>query len=181
MPVHDWNAVITVREGGFRDALTLLAALGAVARTPFYNVLVMRCDAPLELLPAVEAATLAVPALAAALARVVPVEHAFGFQSPASFEAQAREAAGAWLERLGNSRFHVRMHRRGFHGRLSSQAEERLLDHFLLGALEARGTPARIDFADPDAILAVETVGQRAGLSLWSREALARHPLLGLD
>lgn len=48
-------------------------------------------------------------------------------------------------------------------------------------ALEARGTPARIDFSDPDAILAVETVGQRAGLSLWSREVIARHPLPGLD
>lgn len=181
MQVHDWNAVITVREGGFRDALTLLAALGAVARTPFYNVLVMRCDAPLELLPAVEAAARSAPALATALARVVPAERTFGFQNPASFEAQAREAAGAWLERLGHSRFHVRMHRRGFHGRLSSQAEEQFLDHFLLEALETRGTPARIDFADPDAILAVETVGQRAGLSLWTREAIARHPLLGLD
>lgn len=52
---------------------------------------------------------------------------------------------------------------------------------FLLEALEARVAPARIDFSDPNAILAVETVGQRAGLSLWSRAAIARHPLLGLD
>jgi tRNA(Ser,Leu) C12 N-acetylase TAN1 len=41
--------------------------------------------------------------------------------------------------------------------------------------------PASIDFQDPDAILAVETVGQRGGLSLWTREQLRTYPFLGLD
>jgi tRNA(Ser,Leu) C12 N-acetylase TAN1 len=40
---------------------------------------------------------------------------------------------------------------------------------------------ARVSFADPDYILALETVGQRAGLSLWDRVQRARYPFLGLD
>jgi hypothetical protein len=51
----------------------------------------------------------------------------------------------------------------------------------LLAALEAAGTPGRITFDDPDAILAVETVGRRAGPSLETREDLATYPFLGLN
>jgi tRNA(Ser,Leu) C12 N-acetylase TAN1 len=35
-------------------------------------------------------------------------------------------------------------------------------------------------FDDPDAILSVDTVGDRAGLALWTREELRRYPFLGL-
>lgn len=103
------------------------------------------------------------------------------FQSPEEFEAKAREAVGSWLTRLAGKSFHVRLHRRGFKRRLSSQEEERSLDTFLLQSLEQRGTPGRITFDDPDAIIAVETVGQRAGFSLWTREDMQRYPFLKLD
>jgi tRNA(Ser,Leu) C12 N-acetylase TAN1 len=73
------------------------------------------------------------------------------------------------------------MHRRGFKGRLSSLEEERLLDGFLLEELDGMQSTGSIDFADPDMIIAIETIGQRAGLSLWTRAELARYPLLGLD
>ena len=94
-------------------------------------------------------------------------------------------AAGAvalsWVLELAQSAFHVRMHRRGFKGRLSSQDEERFLDSVLLAALEEAGTPGRITFEDPDAIISVETVGQRAGMSFWRRDDLERYPFLRLD
>jgi tRNA(Ser,Leu) C12 N-acetylase TAN1 len=40
---------------------------------------------------------------------------------------------------------------------------------------------SRIDFDDPDYIIDIETVGQRAGMSLWSREHRLRYALLKLD
>jgi tRNA(Ser,Leu) C12 N-acetylase TAN1 len=86
-----------------------------------------------------------------------------------------------WVAQLAGKRFHVRMHRRGMKGRLSSQAEERHLSEVLLAALEEAGTPGRVAFEDPDAVVAVETVGAGAGLSLWSREALHQYPFLKLD
>jgi hypothetical protein len=55
------------------------------------------------------------------------------------------------------------------------------LDKVLLEALAQAGTPGQITFDDPDAIVAVETVGNRAGLALWTREDLQRYPFLNLD
>lgn len=41
--------------------------------------------------------------------------------------------------------------------------------------------PARMAFEDPDLIIAVETMGPRAGASIWSDEGLKRFKLLHLD
>ncbi|HLF13048.1 MAG TPA: hypothetical protein VJA26_17745, partial [Gammaproteobacteria bacterium] len=76
---------------------------------------------------------------------------------------------------------HVRMHRRGFKGKLSSQHEEQFLDHFLLERLNVAGASGAIDFDDPDVIIAMETLGQQAGLSRWTREQLHAYELLKLD
>ena len=177
----DWNVVVTVAEGGYRKVLGALAALGTVTPTEFYNVLVMRVADSAQLLEALAEQWRRDPDLARALGRVIPVERTFVFQSPEEFEAKAGEEALAYAPRLAGRSFHVRMHRRGFKGRLRSQHEEQFLDHALLEHLAAAGTPGRMDFADPDFILAVETVGQRAGLSLWARAQRERYPFLGLD
>jgi hypothetical protein len=58
---------------------------------------------------------------------------------------------------------------------------EGVLCAHLIDLLQAAGTPGRITFSDPDVIIALETVGTRAGLSLWTREDLARHRFLRLD
>jgi len=62
------------------------------------------------------------------------------------------------------------MHRRGFRGRLSSQHEERFVDHFLMERLSEQGQEARIAFDDPDVIIALDSVGQRTGISLWTSQ-----------
>jgi tRNA(Ser,Leu) C12 N-acetylase TAN1 len=111
----------------------------------------------------------------------MPAAEAFTFQSVGEFEARAKEIVRAWLPRLAGRSFHVRMHRRGLKEQMSSHTEERFLDEALLHALEQAGTPGRIDFTDPDLIVDVETVGQRAGLSLWTRDDLLRYPFLKVD
>jgi tRNA(Ser,Leu) C12 N-acetylase TAN1 len=111
----------------------------------------------------------------------VPVRSTFTFQSAEQFEARTRAAALAFLPELAGKGFYVRMYRHGFKGRLSSQAEERLLGTVLQEALEEAGTPGHVTFEEPDVILAVETLGNQAGLSLWTREDLRGFPLLRLD
>jgi tRNA(Ser,Leu) C12 N-acetylase TAN1 len=65
---------------------------------------------------------------------------------------------------------------------MSSQLEEVFLDHFIMGKLKEQGQPpAAVDFQDPDTIIAVETIGQKAGLSFWTREQLQRYPFLKMD
>jgi tRNA(Ser,Leu) C12 N-acetylase TAN1 len=47
--------------------------------------------------------------------------------------------------------------------------------------MQSEGSTGRIDFEDPDVIIVVETVGQIAGLSLWTREQRRKYSLLRLD
>ena len=179
--MRDWNVLVSVREGGFNRACKLLREFGAVSPTGFLDLLVMRVDDPGQLLEALTAKAAAEPDTCACLGRVVPIRSAFTFQSSEEFEAKARDAALGWIPELAGKTFHVRMHRHGFKGRLSSQQEERLLGTTLQETLAKAGTPGRITFKDPDLILAVESLGNRAGLSLWTREQLQRYPFLHLD
>ncbi len=179
--MHDWNVVVSVRQGGYHGVRKLLREFGAVHPSGFSNVLVMRVDDPEQMLNALAERTAREPDAVAFLGRAVPVRSTFTFQSPEQFEARAREAVLAFLPELAGKGFYVRVHRHGFKGRLSSQAEERLLGAVLGEALEKAGTPGHVTFQDPDAVLAVETLGNRAGVSLWTREDLKRYPFLRLD
>jgi tRNA(Ser,Leu) C12 N-acetylase TAN1 len=179
--MHDWNVVVTVHEEGYNKARRLLERFGAVSKTDFFNILLMRVADHRQFLEQLLEEGDRDPAALACLARVLPVLATFSFQSPAEFEEKARQAVGAWLPSLGGKSFHVRMHRRGFKGKISGMEEEQFLDSYLLEALEATGAPGRISFDDPDAIIALETLGPRAGLSFWTRGDLERYPLLRLD
>jgi hypothetical protein len=175
--MEDWNVVATSRIGRFDEARKLLGKLGPVHRTGFYNVLVMRCDDVDRLLADL------VGLLAsekAAVAHVRPARATFGFRTPDEFEELSRRIALAWAPRVVGQRSTC-AYRRGFRGRLSSPQEEHILDDELLDALGRTGEPGSLSFEDPDAILAIDTVADRAGLALWTREELHRYPFLGLD
>jgi tRNA(Ser,Leu) C12 N-acetylase TAN1 len=176
--VADWNVVVTVAEQGFRDAVRLLRKWGRVKRTPYYNVLGMTVESPDEFLAAFAAAIAASPGILNSISHVIPAQQAFDFARAEEFEARARALALAWVPQLSGKSFHVRLHRRGFKGVLSTPREERFLDEALLSAL---GDGGRISFTDPDAVIQIETIGGRAGMSLWTREQLRQYPFLGTD
>lgn len=179
--MRDWNLVVTVREGAFVHACRYLEQFGPVSKSGFYNVLLLRCEDPIGALRQLHEQIRDIPEIPGWIARFMPVTRTFGFQAVDEFEERAREAVAEWLPLLAGSSFHLRMHRRGFKGRISSMEEERFLDGFLLEKLAEAGTPGRISFDDPDRIIAVEVVGTGAGFSLWGREELRRYPMLHLD
>lgn len=179
--MQDWNAIASVREDCYKHGRRLLEAFGAVEPTDYYNVLGLKAADGSHLADSLREAVAHDPRFLHCISRVVPVTHTFKFSSPEEFESRARQSAGLLLPSLHDKAFHVRMHRRGFREHLSSQHEEQMLDRYILEQLEARGSPGRITFDDPDAIVAIETVGQWAGTSLWTREDLARYSFLGLD
>lgn len=179
--MHDWNVVISLHERQYGQAQKYLEKLGQMRRTAYFNVLVMQVEDIGQLLETLQQEVEEDPRLLTILSRVIPVTQAFPFQTVEEFEAKAREASLTFVPDLVGKTFHIRMHRRGFKGRLSSQDEERFLDEVLLEALTTRGHPGQITFEDPDAILAVETVDCRAGLSLWTREDRQRYAFLRLD
>lgn len=179
--MHDWNVVVTIHSEELTEVRKLLRPHGAMDWTDYYNVLVMKVANRDAFLSSLAASVDAEPGLLNFLSRAVPAEHTFDFITVEDFEAKARDCALCWVARLAGKSFHVRMHRRGFKSKLPSPREEKFLDDALLDALEETGRPGRISFDDPDAIIALETVGNRAGISLWTREDLRRYPFLGLD
>ncbi|MGE5191475.1 MAG: hypothetical protein ACM3U2_03165 [Deltaproteobacteria bacterium] len=176
--MHDWNVIATVRERRRRDARELLRRFGFVDRTQYPNVLVMNVPDIHAFLESLQGWLTAHPAAAEVLGHVAPFSEAFSFQSPEEFEAKSRELVLKFVPSLTGRQFHVRMHRRGFKGRLHTIDEEQLLGRELLNALEKAGTPGKVSYDDPDAIVSVETVDNRAGLACWSREELQRYPCL---
>jgi tRNA(Ser,Leu) C12 N-acetylase TAN1 len=179
--MQDWNVVISVREGGYSAARDLLGGFAEVGRTHYFNVLVAKAADPRALLETLSELSATIPDIPNFVARVVPLAVTFDFESAEQFEVKAREAVLQWADQLAGKSFHVRVHRRGLKKELPSTKEERMLAEVLLEATQKAGYPAKISFDDPDAIVAVETIDNRAGLSLWSRDDLSRYPLLGLD
>lgn len=179
--MDDWNLVATTREHRFLRARRTLKELGDVHRTPYHNVLVMKVGDVGQFLDALRARLEVHPEEAASIGRVVPATRTVAFDTPEQLVEEARKIVAEWAPRLAGKRFHVRIHRRGFGGRLSTLDVERSLDDAVLEQLAAAGASAKLGFDDPDAIIAVETVGGRAGLSLWERHELARYPFLHLD
>jgi tRNA(Ser,Leu) C12 N-acetylase TAN1 len=180
LPMFDWNTVVTLHqeERAFRRARGLLRPLGEPKKTEFYNVLVMQVDSAAGFLRDFSAMCAAQPGILNDISRAVPLTDVFDFATSEDFEAKARNVAISWAPRLRGSAFHVRLHRRGLKRTLKSPDEERFLDEALLSALAREGAPGRIRFEDPDFVIDIETVGQRAGMSLWSREDLEKYPFL---
>ncbi len=179
--MQDWNVVVTVTEGGFVIGIRFLERFGEVSRTDYFNVLVMKAVDIRALMEAIRE-TMAMGADEPFfLSRVVPVTRKFNFQSREEFEKAIKPLITNWAQELAGKGFHVRVHRRGFKGRLSSTDTEKWLSDALLQATGEIGSPGHITFENPDAVVAVETVGTQAGLSLWMREDLKRYPFLRLD
>jgi tRNA(Ser,Leu) C12 N-acetylase TAN1 len=141
----------------------------------------MRVEDPMALLEAIEKRTQESTALYDAISRVAPALRSIEFQSADECKERAKSILLEWVPRLGGKSFHVRLHRRGARHDLPSPDTERFFDDALLDALRQVGTAGKISFTDPDVVIAIDTIDDRAGLGLWTREDLARHRLLRPD
>ncbi len=180
----DWNVVVTAYDWrGLRSARRLLSRYGEVARTEFHNVLVLKVADITAFLEAISTATEQDVSLRNDISRIMPAQATFVFATTAEFEEEARAIAREWADRVVGGSFHVRLHRRRGDSpvKLSAQAEERSLVDSILQRLRELGQPGRLDFEDPDYVIDIETVGGRAGMSLWSRDDLKRFPFLRVD
>ena len=177
----DWNVLISVQQYGYKTARQLLQEYGRIRKTDFLNVLVMQVDDIEDFLENIRLLyEMHTPQLSA-IGRIVPATRRFNFQNVDEFENRAREVVSHWLDELEGRHFYVRMHRRGFKGKLSSLEEERFLDEYILDTLvENNKTPAKVDFENAERVISVETIGQEAGLSLWTDEQIQCYPFLKL-
>ena len=180
--MKDWNIVVTAHNEGFDRTCEILGQMGPLGHTEYMNLLVMKIhDVEQFVNRLTEMLSKDPDILKYDIARIVPLQHTFTFQSADEFESRVKEIALGWLEKLAGKSFHIRMHRRGFKGKINEHNEECMLGDLLLDALKEAGAPGSISFKDPDAIIDIETVSNRAGISIWMREDLERYAFLHLD
>lgn len=176
----EWNVVVDVHEHSFSPAYLLLEELGAVYPSDFENVLLLKVESIPSFIKSFNDKLLSEPNRIEKFSRIVPVKATFAFQSATEFESKAKEIVINWLPKLAGKSFYVDMHRRGLKGQISIDTEEDFLDRTILEELAKMGSPGQIDFADPDVLIAVETVSHQAGLSCWTRQDLQNYPWLKL-
>ena len=181
---RDWNVVVTVHPDGYRRAVRLLSELGGVrvGRSQYGNVLLLRAESPSGFLDSLSERTADDPALLdEVISHVIPVEERFVFHSAEEFEAGALRLLLDRIEVLAGRSFHVRVHRHGFEGRISSQDEEGFLGGAIMDELDRRGETATVDFDDPDLLVVVETISTRGGIAILDRDDRERYPFLGTE
>ncbi len=176
--MNDWNLLVSTYQGGYRRARRALQKLGPAESTPYPNVIAMTAADPMALLESIERCTEQVPALYDAISRVAPAKATFQFDSAEEFKRKAAAVVVEWASMLAGCSFHVRLHRRGCGHSLHAHEVEQYLDERILDALAQAGEPCKISFSDPDAVIAIDTVDDHAGIALWTRTDLARHRLL---
>jgi len=176
-----WNVIVTLPEATAPQARRALRRWGTLHRTGYFNVLVTAVTDPDRFLRELGEAVAATPGILNFIAHVFPAQQTFDFATVEEFEKKARDAALARAPLLAGKRFHVRLHRRGLKGILSTPNEERFLDEALLQALSSAGTPGHIGFDDADFVIHIETIDRRAGLSLWSRDDMQKFPFLSIS
>ena len=176
----DWNVLVKVEEHSFSPAYLLLEKLGRVYQSDFENLLLINVTNIPRFLADCDRLFQEDPNLPNLFERIVPITKTFDFQSAAEFETKVKKIVLEWLPMLAGKKFHVRMHRIGYKDRIDRHEEETFLDLVILQELEKLGKPGLIGGVDPDIIVAVETVTERAGLACWTRQDLQNYPWLGL-
>lgn len=111
------------------------------------------------------------------LSQIVPVERNFQFEV-SDFMDKAKEAVFPYVNQLENSRFFVRVVRRGHKGEISSLEVEKALDAFILESLGREGRQATVRIEDFEKMIVVETVGNTAGVGLITRDMKEKYPLI---
>lgn len=180
--LQEWNVVVTTHQRGYDGAVETLTDFGTVGRTTFGNVLVVRADDVRAFLESLREAGERDPELfTRVISHVVPADQRFVFHTPEEFHASASDYVRNLAPQLDGRSFHVRVHRHGYAGRISSAEEERYLGEEILREIESRGGSATVTFDDPDAVVTVETVSTGAGVCLLTRKQLRRYPFLGVE
>jgi len=72
----------------------------------------------------------------------------------------------------------VYIERRGHAGDIHSQSLKQELGRTLMETLKEGGAESHVDFKDPDAIVAVEIIGDECGIGLITRAMRQRFPFV---
>jgi len=172
----DWNVIVTLKPGAARryEVLGALARFGRFRASGFPEVCMGRVEDLDALLESIRDARAAGKRWAERIARVIPAEKLLAF-SPEQLEDLLKEAIAPLVARMSDGSFCVRLERRGLGGKLPSADIERAVAEHAYALAAAQGKSLRTDFADPDFIIAAETLGEQCGVALLTRAVRERY------
>ena len=172
-----WNVVVTAKDHEQRRLARCVKRLGDFWWTPFHGLLVGRVEDHEAFCEQLRRSEEERPGFLRPLARLIPIDRTFTFQVE-YLPAQLERAVLAFADRIDSGSFYVRIERRGHAGAIHSQPLEQELDRTLLVHLREQGAAPLIDFKDPDAIVAVELIGDECGVGLITRMMRERFPFV---
>jgi hypothetical protein len=175
----DWNVIVTSGDRGFVDMRKLLLPLGEVSKTPYYDVLTMRVSDLERFLEALRIEIRVNPAQRELIGRVLPCQRTFAFECAEELDTETKAALREIAPRLAGRTFGVHVEHRGFESKLS-RLDDAAIAHTLLADLDGSGARGRVAFGDWDALVALETVGKRAGLAVLTKEMLDHYAFLSV-
>ena len=160
--------MVTAKDHEQRHLVRLVKRLGDFWRTPFLGLLVGRVEDHEAFCEQLRRSEEQRPGFLRSLARLIPIDRTFTFQVE-HLPAQLERAVLAYADRIDSGSFYVRIERRGHAGDIHSQPLEQELGRTLLAHIREQGAAPLIDFKDPDAIVAVELIGDECGVGLITR------------
>ncbi len=175
--MKDWNIIVTTPPGQERELLPALNHLGKFTRSDFHGLLVGRVADVTRFLEDIRHAGEEHAEWRQHLLRVLPVERTFSF-TPQNFAERVREAVAPFVQRMAGGTFHVRLERRGHKGTILSPAVEQRVGEYVMDLATRQGKTLHVSFQDSDYIVVVETVGNRCGVTLVTRELHTRYPFV---
>ena len=175
--MKEWNIVATAFWGRGKDALRLLTLHGEFKGSGFKDVLLGHVEDVNLFLQKLELMRQENPDRMNSLSQILPLERTFSF-SLSEFMDKLKEAVMPYAEKVEGKKFYVRVKRRGHKGEMSSLEIEKEISGFIFEELQEAGKQAQVSFSDPDVVIIVETIANRAGVALITRETKEKYPLI---
>jgi tRNA(Ser,Leu) C12 N-acetylase TAN1 len=174
-----WNVLATAKDHEQRLLIRRLKRFGDFRWTPYLGVLIGRVEDHQAFLEQLRRGEEHEPGFLFPLARVVPLDRTFRFTPDALFPLLKAEAL-SYAGQIGNGSFYVRVERRGHRGDVQGRRIEQEVAAAVIELLTQRGCMARVDFDDPDVIIAIEIVGDECGIGMITKSLRERYPFVKL-
>ncbi|MGZ3567201.1 MAG: THUMP domain-containing protein [Thermodesulfobacteriota bacterium] len=175
--MQEWNILATAFWGRGKDALRLLTPHGEFKGSGFKDVLQGYVEDVHLFLDMLELMRQENPDRMTSLSQILALERTFTFNLP-DFMDKLKETVLPYVEKVEGKKFYVRVKRRGHKGEMSSLEIEKEISSFIFEKLEEARKRAQVSFSDPDVIIMVETIANRAGVALVTREMREKYPLI---
>lgn len=177
VPPLSWNILATAKDHQQRHLARRLKRFGDFHWTAYGGLLIGRVEDQPAFFTQLLRCEEDEPGFLAPVARIVPISRTFGF-TPENLLFQLQEIALGWAGQIDSGTFYVRCERRGHAGVLHSHDIEEALEAVLRQDLQAQGRQPRVDFKDPELILAVELIDNVCGVGLLTKALRAQYPFV---